>query len=85
MAVAKRREGKSAPVHRGERELALAPFFICFSLPGPVLCKLGQPGVLFYLRSLLRSSDLLLFYFCGLFPLSFSCCHFGLLFPILTT
>ena len=30
-----------------ERELALAPLFICFSLPGPVLCKLGQPGVLF--------------------------------------
>ena len=28
-----------------ERELALAPLFICFSLPGPVLCKLGQPGV----------------------------------------
>ena len=31
----------------GERELALAPLFICLSLPGPVLCKLGQPGVLF--------------------------------------
>ena len=30
-----------------ERELALAPLFICFSLPGPALCKLGQPGVLF--------------------------------------
>ena len=30
-----------------ERELALAPQFICLSLPGPVLCKLGQPGVLF--------------------------------------
>ena len=32
-----------------EREIALAPRFICFSLPGPVLCKLGQPGVLFVL------------------------------------
>ena len=34
-----------------ERETgrALAPLFICFSLPGPVLCKLGQPGVLFVL------------------------------------
>ena len=30
-----------------ERELAWAPLFICLSLPGPVLCKLGQPGVLF--------------------------------------
>ena len=46
-----RREEKSAPA-RGrerERELALAPLFICLSLPGPVLCKLGQPGVLFVL------------------------------------
>ena len=33
----------------GERELALAPLFICLSLPGPVLCKLGQPGVFFVL------------------------------------
>ena len=41
---------------------------------------------LFYLRSSLWSSNLLLFYFCGLFPsLSFSHCHFGLLFPILPT
>ena len=30
-------------------ELALAPLFICLSLPGPVLCKLGQPAVLFVL------------------------------------
>ena len=51
-----------------ERELALAPLFICFSLPGPVLCKLGQPGVLFILPAVLtRSSDLPLFYFRGLF------------------
>ena len=33
----------------GERELALAPLFICLSLPGPVLCKLGRSGVLFVL------------------------------------
>ena len=44
-----RREEKSAPACGRERELALAPLFICFSLPGPVLCKLGQPGVLFVL------------------------------------
>ena len=42
-----RHEEKSAPA-RGrerERESALAPLFICFFLPGPVLYKLGQPGV----------------------------------------
>ena len=27
--------------------------FICLSLPGPVLCKLGQPGVLFVLPEVL--------------------------------
>ena len=36
-----------------ERELALAPLLICLSLPGPVLCKLGQPGVLFVLPEVL--------------------------------
>ena len=36
-----------------ERELALAPLFICFSLPWPVLCKLGQAGVLFVLPEVL--------------------------------
>ena len=48
-----RREEKSAPVRGRERELALAPLFIYFSLPGPVLCKLGQPGVLFVLPEVL--------------------------------
>ena len=33
-------------------ELAQAPLFM-FSLPGPVLCKLGQPGVLFLLPEVL--------------------------------
>ena len=37
----------------GERELALAPLFICLSLPGPVLYKLGQAGVLFVLPEVL--------------------------------
>ena len=36
-----------------ERALALALLFICLSLPGPVLCKLGQPGVLFVLPEVL--------------------------------
>ena len=43
------------PQHVGEREreLALAPLFICFSVPGLVLCKSGQPGVLFVLLEVL--------------------------------
>ena len=47
--------GRRAPQRAGEREreLALAPLFICLSLPGPVLCKLGQPGVLFVLPEVL--------------------------------
>ena len=50
-----RHKEKSAPVRGREREseLALAPLFICSSLPGPVLCKLGQPGVLFVLPAVL--------------------------------
>ena len=62
-----------------------------FPPPGPDLCKLGQPGVLFVLLEVLTpvfgsSFDLPLFYFHGLFPsLSFSHRHFGLLLPILTT
>ena len=38
------REGEKACTR--ERERALASLFIRFSPPGPVLCKLGQPGVL---------------------------------------
>ena len=46
----------------------------------------SQECCLFYLRSSLWSSDLLLFYFRWLFPsLSFSHRHFGLFFPILPT
>ena len=48
-----RHEEKSAPVREREREQDLAPQFICLSLPGPVLCKLGQPGVLFVLPEVL--------------------------------
>ena len=48
-----RLEEKSIPACRRERELALASLFICLSLPGPVLCKLGQPGVLFVLSEVL--------------------------------
>ena len=84
--------GEEERTHAGkrERESALAPFMF-FPPPGPALCKLGQPGVLFVLPEVLTLVlrpffDLRLFYFCGLFPsLSFSLHHFGLLFPILTT
>ena len=44
---------KSAPAQGRERERALAPLFLCVPLPGPVLCKLGQPGVLFVLPEVL--------------------------------
>ena len=86
-----RREEKSAPAPGGKRESerASAPLSICFSLPGPVLCKLGQPGVLFVLPEVLTlvlRPYLPLFYFRELFSfLSFSHRHSGLLFPILTT
>ena len=74
-----------------EREIPLALLFICFFLPpGAALCKVGlvRSAVLPEVLTLvLRPSfDLLLFYFRGLFSsFSFSHCHFGLLFPILTT
>ena len=46
----------------------------------------SQECCLFYLRSSLGSWDLPLFYFRGLSPsLSFSHCHSGLLFPVLST
>ena len=54
---------RRAPQHVGGRErereharaseLALAPLFICLSLPGSVLRKLGQPGMLFVLPEVL--------------------------------
>ena len=44
---------RRVPQSAGERELALVPLFICLSFPGPVLCKLGQPGVLFVLPEVL--------------------------------
>ena len=79
---------RRVPQRTGERasELALALLFICLSLPGPVLCKLGQPGVFVLPEVLTLVLRPFLFYFRGLFPsLSFSHHHFGLLFPILPT
>ena len=63
-------------------------FYFLFLLPLslPYVNLACQEGCLFYLRFSLQSSNLPLFYFCGLFPsLSFSHRHSGLLFPILTT
>ena len=80
------------PTQRHEEKREPQPFgssFYMFSLPLglPYVNWASQECCLFYLRSSLQSSfDLPLFYFRGLFlSLSFSHCHFGLLFPILTT
>ena len=84
------RERERERERESERALWLH-LFICFFLPpGPVLCKLGlaRSAILPEVLTLVLgpSFDLPLFYFCGLFPsLYFNHCHFGLLFPILTT
>ena len=51
--LTQRHEEKRALELWRERELASAPLSICLSLPGPVLCKLGQPGMLFVLPEVL--------------------------------
>ena len=87
------RETESARTQERERERpqALWLLFLCFFLrptpPGlPYVNWASQKCCLIYLRSSLHSLDLPLFYFCGFFPsLSFSPCHSGLFFPILTT
>ena len=89
---APQRAGAERERARGtERECEpFGPFFNMFFLPpGPALCKLGSarsavlPEVL--TQVLGPSFDLPLFYFHGFFPSSsFSHCHFGLLFPVLT-
>ena len=73
---------------RGWRLNSFSSFYMFYLLPMslPYVNWASQEGCLFYLRFSLGSSDLPLFYFHGLFPsLSSSHCHFGLLFPILTT
>ena len=79
-----RPEGMTTHETRIERERPPAFWLLLLSvfspLPGPALCKLGQPGVLFVLPEVLTlSSDLPLFCVHGHFPaLSFSHHHFGL-------
>ena len=80
----KRRELQHARMR--ERALWLLFLYVFLSLGLSYINWASQECCLFYLRSSLRSSDLPLFYSCRLFPsLSFSHCHFGLLFPILPT
>ena len=64
-----------------------APLLSVFRPLGPPCVNwASQEGWLFYPRSSLGSSELPFFHFHGLSPsLSFSHCHSGLLFPILTT
>ena len=72
-----------------ERPLALWLLFVCFFLlllDLPYVNWASPKCCFFYLRSSLQSSDLPLFYFCGLFSsLSFSHHHSRLLSPILPT
>ena len=80
--------GWGDPKDRKRREAHSSSFYILFLLPLSLLCvnRASQERCLFHLEFSLRSSDLPLFYFHGLFPsLSFSHHHSGLLFPILTT
>ena len=77
---------------RGQRPNFGSSFYVCvwfFFSPPPSLPDVNwtrQEGCLFHLKFSFQSSHLPLFYFCGLFPtLSFSHCHFELLFPILST
>ena len=84
------KEKQRTCVPEREREIPgpLAPLFICLSPPpGPALCKLDQPGMLFVLPEVLtlvlRPSFILI---SQAFPsLSFSQHHSRPLFPILTT
>ena len=64
--------------------LSLYAFLLPLSLP--YVNWASQEGCLLHARFSLQSSDLPFFCFRRLFPsLSFSTCHSGLLFPILTT
>ena len=81
------KDARGRAPQRSERERALCLLFLLPSPPGLSCVNwASQECCLFYLRSSLRSSDLPFFSFPGLFSsLSFSHCHFGLLFRILTT
>ena len=89
--VSSKHEGRLTQKKRGAQSWLLFLCFVLFCLSLlhlslPYVNWASQEGCLFYLRFSLWSSGLPLSYFPGLFPsLSFSHCHSGLLFPILTT
>ena len=83
-------EREKVCTHAGEKEretrfgFSFCMFFSC-TWACPMQIELSQECCLFHLKSSLWSLDLLLFYFCRLFPsLSFRHHHSTLLFPILT-
>ena len=83
-------QGMRAGHAKGEAPMYLGSLFlyVLSSPPLPALCKLGlarKGAYLFHLRFSLWSADFLLFHFHGLFHLSFSHRHLGLLFPIQIT
>ena len=53
--ISSRHEGMSTQRHEEKRECPspMAPLYMFFPCPGPDLCKLGQPGVLFGLPEVL--------------------------------
>ena len=65
-----RGQGERKSLHTWERERArerLAPPFVCFLPLGLPYANWAQPGVLFYLKSSLWSSDLSLTFLCSIF------------------
>ena len=62
-----RHEEKSTPARGGERESYLWLLFLYVIFPGPVLCKLGQPGVLFVLPEVLTPVLGPRTFFCSIF------------------
>ena len=69
------RKSKSTRMRGRERAReCLAPPFICFLPPALPYANWAQPGVLFYLKSSLRSSDFSLTFLCSIFTgFSLSC------------
>ena len=70
-----KRVGERASMWGREREPFGSSFYMFFPPPGPALCKLGQPGVLFILPEVLtlvlRPSLTFLFLFSWAFPFLF--------------
>ena len=83
----RKRDGVCARVGERDPRPFGSSFLSVFPPPGPALCKLGYPGVLFILPEVLTlvlGPSFVVFPW--LFPsLSFSHRRSGLLFPILTT